>query len=40
MLGFSMIWRIYWLALIGLLGAVTVALVQSWRTDREIRLPA
>jgi cytochrome o ubiquinol oxidase subunit 1 len=39
-LGFALIWRIYWLAAIGLLGAVAVALVQSWRTDREVRVPA
>ena len=39
-LGFALIWRIYWLAAVGLIGAVVVALVQSWRTDREIRVPA
>jgi cytochrome o ubiquinol oxidase subunit I len=39
-LGFALIWRIYWLAAVGLVGAVAVALVQSWRTDREIRVPA
>ena len=39
-LGFAMIWRIYWLAALGLVGAVAVALVQSWRTDREILVPA
>jgi len=40
MLGFALIWRIYWLAAVGLAGAVAVVLVQSWRTDREIRVPA
>jgi cytochrome o ubiquinol oxidase subunit I len=39
-LGFALIWRIYWLAAVGLVGAVAVALVQSWRTDREERVPA
>jgi cytochrome o ubiquinol oxidase subunit I len=39
-LGFALIWRIYWLAAFGLIGAVAVALVQSWRTDREERVPA
>jgi cytochrome o ubiquinol oxidase subunit I len=39
-LGFALIWRIYWLAPVGLIGAVVVALAQSWRTDREIRVPA
>jgi cytochrome o ubiquinol oxidase subunit 1 len=39
-LGFALIWRIYWLAAVGLAGAVAVVLMQSWRTDREIRVPA
>jgi cytochrome o ubiquinol oxidase subunit 1 len=39
-LGFALIWRIGWLAALGLLGAIVVALVQAWRTDREILVPA
>src|SRR6267154_381097 len=39
-LGFALIWRIYWLAVVGLVGAVAVVLVQSWRTDRERLVPA
>jgi cytochrome o ubiquinol oxidase subunit 1 len=39
-LGFSLIWRIYWLAALGLIGVVVVALAQAWRTDREVRVPA
>src|SRR6266478_4464448 len=39
-LGFALIWRIYWLAIVGLVGAVAVVLVQSWRTDRERLVPA
>ncbi len=39
-LGFALIWRIYWLALVGLVGALAVVLWQSWRTDRERVVPA
>jgi cytochrome o ubiquinol oxidase subunit 1 len=39
-LGFALIWRIYWLAALGLVGAVVAALVEAWRTDREVRVPA
>jgi cytochrome o ubiquinol oxidase subunit I len=39
-LGFALIWRIDWLAAIGLGGAVAVALRESWKTDLEIRVPA
>jgi cytochrome o ubiquinol oxidase subunit I len=39
-LGFALIWRIDWLAVIGLVGAVAVALRESWKTDLEIRVPA
>jgi cytochrome o ubiquinol oxidase subunit 1 len=34
-LGFSLIWRIWWLAIVGLLGILTVSLRQAWRTDLE-----
>jgi cytochrome o ubiquinol oxidase subunit 1 len=39
-LGFALIWRIYWLAPVGLVGALVVALAQAWSTDRERRVPA
>ena len=39
-LGFALIWRIYWLAAVGLVGAVVVALIESWKTDLAIRVPA
>jgi cytochrome o ubiquinol oxidase subunit 1 len=39
-LGFALIWRIYWLAGLGLLGAVAVALIEFWKTDLEVRVPA
>jgi cytochrome o ubiquinol oxidase subunit I len=38
--GFALIWRIDWLAAVGLVGAVAVALRESWKTDLEIRVPA
>jgi len=34
-LGFSLIWHIWWLAIVGLLGILTVSLRQAWRTDLE-----
>jgi cytochrome o ubiquinol oxidase subunit 1 len=34
-LGFSLIWHIWWLAILGLLGAITVSLRQAWRIDLE-----
>jgi cytochrome o ubiquinol oxidase subunit 1 len=39
-LGFALIWRIYWLAGVGLVGALAVALIESWKTDLAIRVPA
>jgi cytochrome o ubiquinol oxidase subunit I len=38
--GFAMIWRIDWLAVVGLFGAVVVALREYWKTDRERTVPA
>jgi len=34
-LGFALIWRIEWLAALGLFGAIAVVLRESWKTDRE-----
>jgi cytochrome o ubiquinol oxidase subunit I len=39
-LGFGLIWRIWWLAAVGLIGVITVGLVQFWRTDGEIHVSA
>jgi cytochrome o ubiquinol oxidase subunit 1 len=38
-LGFGLIWHIWWMAILGLLGALAVFLVQAWRTDTEILIP-
>jgi cytochrome o ubiquinol oxidase subunit I len=38
--GFALIWRISWLAAIGLVGALVVVLRQSWSTDRETKVAA
>jgi cytochrome o ubiquinol oxidase subunit I len=40
LLGFSLIWHIWWGAGLGILGAIAVCLKQAWRTDGEIELPA
>jgi cytochrome o ubiquinol oxidase subunit I len=34
-LGFSLIWHIWWLAIIGLLGAIVASLRHAWRTELE-----
>jgi cytochrome o ubiquinol oxidase subunit 1 len=38
-IGFALIWRIYWLAGFALAGAIAVVLVQAWKTDREVTVP-
>jgi cytochrome o ubiquinol oxidase subunit 1 len=40
LLGFSLIWRIWWGAGLGILGAIVICLMQAWRTDGEIEVPA
>jgi hypothetical protein len=40
MVGFALIWRIEWLAVVGLIGAIGVALREFWRTDREVLVSA
>ena len=39
-LGFALIWRIWWLAIVGLIGLLAVGLMQAWRTDGEIHVSA
>ena len=38
--GFALIWRIWWLAIIALLGAAITLLVFGWLDDREREIPA
>jgi cytochrome o ubiquinol oxidase subunit 1 len=39
-LGFALIWRIWWLAVVGLIGLFAVGLMQAWRTDAEVHVSA
>ena len=39
-LGFSLIWHIWWAAVLGLLGTIVVSLMQAWRVDGEMEIPA
>ena len=39
-MGFSLIWQIWWLALLGFLAAATVVLIAGWRIEREDEIPA
>jgi cytochrome o ubiquinol oxidase subunit 1 len=39
-LGFALIWRIWWLAVVGLIGLLAVGLIQAWRTDGEVHVSA
>jgi cytochrome o ubiquinol oxidase subunit I len=39
-LGFALIWHIWWMAIVGLLCAVSVALIHAWRTDIETEVSA
>jgi cytochrome o ubiquinol oxidase subunit 1 len=38
-LGFSLIWHIWWLAIVGLLGVAVVILSQAWHTELEDYVP-
>jgi cytochrome o ubiquinol oxidase subunit I len=40
MLGFALIWHIWWMAIAGMLGALFVGLRQAWRTDTEYEVSA
>jgi cytochrome o ubiquinol oxidase subunit I len=39
-LGFALIWHIWWMAIAGLLGELTIALLQAWRTNGETEISA
>jgi len=39
-LGFALIWRIWWLAVVGLIGLAVAGLMQAWRTDGEVHVSA
>jgi cytochrome o ubiquinol oxidase subunit I len=39
-MGFSLIWHIWWLAIIGFLAAATVVLIAGWNIEREHEIPA
>jgi cytochrome o ubiquinol oxidase subunit 1 len=38
--GFALIWYIWWLVIVGLIGLVATALSHFWSTDREMVIPA
>ena len=38
--GFALIWHIWWMASIGFIGAIILILIEAWRTDGEIEIPA
>ena len=38
--GFSLIWQIWWLVILGLLGILVTFMVFGWSEDRERRIPA
>jgi cytochrome o ubiquinol oxidase subunit 1 len=38
--GFALIWRINWLAVVGIVSAVVVVLREYWKTERERTVPA
>ncbi len=38
--GFAMIWHIWWIAILGLLGAFAAVLMFAWRDDTEVTIPA
>jgi cytochrome o ubiquinol oxidase subunit I len=39
-LGFSLIWHIWWLVIVGLLGMAGAAFSHAWRLEREMVIPA
>jgi cytochrome o ubiquinol oxidase subunit 1 len=39
-MGFSLIWHIWWLAILGFVAAIIVVLIAGWSIDREDAIPA
>ena len=39
-MGFSLIWQIWWLAILGFLAAITVVLIAGWSIEREHEISA
>jgi len=39
-MGFSLIWQIWWLAVLGFLAAATVVLIAGWSIEREHEITA
>ncbi len=37
-MGFALVWHIWWLAIIGLVGIVATGLVHAWRTVHDIEV--
>jgi cytochrome o ubiquinol oxidase subunit 1 len=37
-MGFALIWHIWWMALVGLIGILGAALVHAWRVDGEVEI--
>jgi cytochrome o ubiquinol oxidase subunit 1 len=37
--GFAMVWHIWWLAIVGLIGVTVASLVHGWIVDREVEVP-
>jgi cytochrome o ubiquinol oxidase subunit 1 len=38
--GFALIWHIWWLAIVGLIGVAAAALAHAWSMEREVEIPA
>jgi cytochrome o ubiquinol oxidase subunit 1 len=38
--GFALIWHIWWLVIVGLIGLVVSALSHAWSMEREMVIPA
>jgi cytochrome o ubiquinol oxidase subunit 1 len=38
-LGFAMVWHIWWMALVGLFGVIAAVLVRAWRTSLGFEIP-